>query len=301
MKILIHYRAFPMALGRYFDWALRDLGHEVFTVGCYYGGKIPWGENFDFPQYAFPPDLEIPEMESFPIEAVINRMSWYPDMVLQASDVTYLSGKPTCPNVILATDPHSVNYLPRLKEATHFACMQKFYMDRYSFKNKFWIPYAYAPDIHRRLPNVEKKYDVVFIGLQYDNRVKTLDAMKNKGLNVFSTLGLLFDEYNQKYNEGKIAFNWSSKDDLPARFWEGLAMGNCVLTNAQEELKNIKDMISPDCYVTYNGVEDAVSKAQDLISSGKWKEIADRGYEAVTKGKNTYQDRCNQLIKEVFK
>lgn len=301
MKILLHYRHFPMALGRYFDWALRDLGHEVFTVGCYQGGKIPWGPEFDFPEYDMPPDLEIPEVESFPMETVINRMPWYPDLVLQASDTTYLSGKPTCPNVIIATDPHSVNYIPRLAEATHFACMQKYYMNRYSFKNKFWVPYAYMPGIHLCLDRTERPQDVVFIGLQYEHRVAALEKMKEKGLKVFSTLGILYEEYCKSYNDGKIAFNWSSKEDLPARFWEGLAMGNCVLTNAQEELENIKDMIPSDCYVTFTGIEDAANKAQKLISTGEWREIADRGYKAVTEGYNTYQDRCKLILSEVFK
>lgn len=305
MKILLHYRHFPMALGRYFDWALKDLGHQVFTVGCYNGGKIPWGPEFDFPDYDSPPDLEIPEMGSFPIETVINRMPWYPEMVLQAADTTYLSGKPLCPNVILATDPHSINYLSRLSDASHFACMQKYYMDRYSFKNKFWVPYAYMPGIHKRIPRMEKIYDVVFIGLQYEHRVQALKEMERRGLKVFNTLGILFDEYNKTYNKGKIAFNWSSLEDLPARFWEGLAMGNCVLTNNQAELSSIEHIIPRDCYASFNenrGIYGGVAdKAVSLVSTDIWKEIADRGWKAVTTGKNTYQDRCNLILEEVFK
>lgn len=301
MKILLHYRHFPMALGRYFDYALRDLGHEVFTAGCYAGDRIPWGEEYRFPEYDMPPDLEIPELESFPMETIINRMPWYPELVLQASDTTYLSGKPVCPNVIIATDPHSVNYLPRLAQASHFACMQKFYMDRYSFKNKFFLPYAYYPGIHKRLDKMEKIYDVVFIGLQYEHRVDALNKMKERGLNVFNELGHLYDEYCRIYNQGKVAFNWSSKEDLPARFWEGLAMGNCLLTNIQEELFNVADLVPTGSYLTFSNANEAAEEAAHAIKEGYWKEIADKGYDAVTKGKNTYQDRCETLLKEVFK
>ena len=35
-------------------------------------------------------------------------------------------------------------------------------------------------------------------------------------------LGHIYEEYTKLYNSGMIAFNWSSKQDLPARFWEGL-------------------------------------------------------------------------------
>lgn len=300
MKILIHFRHFPMALGRYFDWAFRDLGHEVFSVGCYNGDRIPWGEEYRFPEYDNPPDLVIPEMDAYPLEEVLKLTPWKPDIIIQASDTTYLSGPAPCPNVILATDPHCIDYKPRLTYASHYACMQKFYMDKIDFPNKFWIPYAYYEGIHKKL-DLDIIYDVVFIGLQYDHRKEAIEEMKNRGLKVFNELGHLFDEYNHIYNQGKIAFNWSSKEDLPARFWEGLAMGRCVLTNKQEELENIKAMIPSNCYVTFDSVGDAVNKARRLLLTDEWKTVAQKGYEAVTTGKNRYQDRCEQILQEVFK
>ena len=54
MKILVNFRAFPVAMGRYFYDAFRKMGHEVILVGSQdpRGAEwIPWGD-FRFPDYA---------------------------------------------------------------------------------------------------------------------------------------------------------------------------------------------------------------------------------------------------------
>lgn len=299
MKIIIHYRHFPMALGRYFDWAFRDLGHEVFSVGCYNGDRIPWGEEYRFPEYDNPPDLVIPEIEAYPMEEVLRLAPWKPDLIIQASDTTYLSGPAPCPNVILATDPHCIDYNPRLTHASHFACMQNNYMQKYSFENKFWVPYAYYEGIHKRLA-LEPKYDVVFIGLQYEHRKAAIEGMKAKGYKVFSELGHLFDEYNRIYNEGKIAFNWSSLEDTPARFWEGMAMGRCLVTNETPDMA-LLPFKAYEHYIPFKTVDQAVDAVRWALEDDHYMSIAENGYNAVTTGKNRYQDRCNQILTEVFK
>lgn len=294
MKILIHGRAFPIAMWRWFDWAFRDLGHEVFSVGNYSGGKIPWGPQFDFPQYAFPPDHQIPEMESYPLEEVLKDIDFKPDVIIQAADTTYLSGKAPCKNVILMTDPHAVDYTPRFQYADHAFNMQNYYMT----EGQTWIPYAFYPPIHRFI-HKPRKYDVVFSGLQYDSRRETLERLQNEGFKVLTTLGLLYDEYAEAYAEGDIAFNWSSKFDLPARFWEGLAMRRLMLTNRCPDLEQLE--FKEDVhYIGFSTVEEAVEKAKFYREHYPiMHRIQNKGYQAVQP--HTYYARAKKMLEVIEK
>lgn len=292
MKILISFRHFPVAMGRWFDWTFRDLGHEVFSVGNYSGGKIPWGEQFDYPQCAWPPDYEIPEMEAYPLDQLLKDIPFKPDVIIQAADTTYLSGKAPCKNVILMTDPHAVDYKPRLVHADHAFNMQDFYRT----PEQTWIPYAYYPPIHKYI-KLDQKYDVVFSGLQYEHRKNALEKMSQSGLKVLSTLGLIYDEYVRTYNEGLIAFNWSSKQDLPARFWEGLAMGRLVLTNKVPDLKKLPFQDGKD-YVGFTTVEEAVEKA--LYYSQHPEEARKIGMSGKQRiASHTYENRCRKMLKVI--
>ncbi|MBK9272871.1 MAG: glycosyltransferase family 1 protein [Saprospiraceae bacterium] len=291
MKILIHGRAFPVAMWRWFDWALRDLGNDVKSVGCYQGDYIPWNGGMNV-GYFFPPDLVIPEVEAYPLEQVLNHFKsegWKPDMIVQASDTTYLSGKALCKNVFIKTDPHAVDYKPRLKYADKVFNMQF----SYKTEEEEWLPYGYFRGIHKPL-KLKQKYDVVFCGLQYDHRVEALKSMEASGFKVYNALGSVYDEYVRLYNQGAIAFNWSSKNDLPARFWEGLAMKKLVLTNYVPDL-DVLSMKNGVHYVTFNGIEDALEKVKFYIENEKTRRvIAEAGYKAVQP--HHYHNRAKKLI-----
>jgi len=293
MKILIHYRHFPVAMGRFFHWAFQDLGHEVYSVGPYSHGTIPWGD-YSFPEHAFPPDANTQE-GNVPLQHVLDNIPFKPDMVFQAGDVTYLTGKVKgVINATLATDPHAVNYTMRRLYSDIFFNMQKFYSE----KNDVWIPYAYYPGIHRNLGKKDMKYDVVFCGLQYEHRREALSKMEEKGLRVFNALGVIYEKYVDVYNEGKIAFNWSSKQDLPARFWEGLAMGRLVLTSRVPDLKEI-DMEEDVDYVAFSSVEEAVEKAVYYANHEDERiKIALSGQRKVNEP-HTYLKRAVKIIKHL--
>jgi hypothetical protein len=296
MRILIHGRHYPIAMWRWFDFAFRDLGHEVFSVGNWSGpeGKIPWGDDFRFPQYAFAPDHELPDIPEYDINKLLNEIDFKPDLVVQASDVSHLLGKSPILNVSILTDPHCVNYSERVKYSDHVFNMQHAYLE----PGQTWLPYAYYPPVHRFISK-ENEYDVVFSGLQYDHRKEALEKMKSAGLKVFTTLGLLYEEYAQKYNSGTIAFNWSSKNDLPARFWEGLAMKRLVLTNKCPDLEQLEFIDGVD-YISFSGVDDAVDKAVYYSNNKKEADkIAASGYKKVQK--HTYLRRCEKILEVIGK
>lgn len=291
----MHFRHFPVAMGRFFHWAFEELGHEVFTIGPYSGGRIPWGDKYFYPEHKYPPNYVIPE-GNVNLESVRTSIPFKPDFIFQAADVIYLSGPSAVPNVILATDPHAVDYTTRLQYADYFFCMQNHYMKDFPFKGpKAWIPYAHDPNIHKRIVFTEPVYDIVFSGLQYDHRKTAMSAFQSAGLKVFNTLGLIYDDYVNLYNKGKIAFNWSSKQDLPARFWEGLAMGRLVLTNRVPDLK-LLDLTENKDYVAFDTLEEAVVKAKYYLSHETERvKIASSGYGKVQK--HTYQNRCLDILK----
>lgn len=293
MKILIHGRAFPVAMWRWFDWAFRDLGHEVFSVGPYQGGKIPWGDGMDFPQYAFPPDFVIPEVD-YPVDELLAKIYFKPDVIFQAADTIALTGKAPCKNVLLKTDPHAVDYTLREIDKDHVFNMQSCYMK----PGETWIPYAYYAGIHKYI-NLPQKHDVVFSGLQYDHRKQALEKMQQEGLRVLTTLGLIYDEYVEAYNSGGIAFNWSSKNDLPARFWEGLAMRRMVLTNKVPDLDLISLKPGED-FVMFETLDEAVEKAIYYSKHPKERDaIAYRGWKKVKN--HSYHERVKKILEVIEK
>lgn len=293
MNILLHFRHYPIAMGRWFDFALRDAGHQVVSVGNYDGGKIPWGDQFDFPQYAFPPDIQIPEQEFYPLDQVLAHCPFTPDLVIQAADTTALSGKAPCPNILIETDPHAVNYTMREAQADVVFCMQDFYKK----PGQTWLPYGYYPPIHYPEPAKERQYDIVLSGLQYPHRQQAFIAMEKAGLKVYSTLGMLYDEYRALYMQAPMALCWSSKQDLPARFWEGLAMKRLVLINRVPDLQHLEFQDGVH-YVGFSSTKELVEKALYFASHPELGlKIAQAGYEAVLK--HTYANRVEQMMKVI--
>lgn len=293
MKILIHYRHYPVAMGRFFDWAFRDLGHEVFSVGNYDGGKIPWGDQYDFPQYAGAPDYEIPAID-YPVDSLLKEIDFKPDVIVQAADVLCLTGKAPCKNVLLKTDPHAVDYTERERNIDHSFNMQS----HYKRPEETWIPYAFYPGLHKFI-NLPKEYDVVFSGLQYDHRKEALEKMADQRLKVFNALGIVYEEYVELYNKGKIAFNWSSKEDLPARFFEGLAMRRLMLTSRVPDLA-LLDLKEDVDYIGFTGAQEAVEKAVYYSQHDKEREaIAYRGWKKVKP--QTYHARAQKMIEVIEK
>lgn len=302
MKILMNFRAFPIAMGRWFEFAFKDLGHKVIVAGPSMGDQVPWPGEHHYPQYNFQPDILLPDWEKYPLQAVLDKLTVQPDLVIQAGDTCWLEGKAPdgIKNVILATDPHCIDYHPRLKDADHFFCMQRHYMmENYQdFKNKTWIPYAYYPPVHKELKGTLVTNDIVFCGLPYEKRTQYLTAAAEKGWKVFNKLGPLYKEYAEAYNSGIIAFNCSSLLDVPARFWEGLAMGNLVLTNIVPELQIIGEKfgIKPfEHYVPYSSIEDALEKTEHYLKHPEEASKIARAGRKKVQGQ-TYYQRAEEIL-----
>lgn len=296
MRVLIHFRHYPIAMGRWFDFALRDLGHQVFSVGNYSGGKIPWGDQFNFPQYAFTPDFEIPEVEAYPIDQLLEQIDFKPDVIIQAADTTYLSGKAPCKNVVIKTDPHAVDYSQRVQFADLVFSMQ----DHYKSPGDEWLPYAYYPPVHFYEGEKQfREFDISLSGLQYPHRIDAMERLRNSGLKIQNTLGLLYDEYREFYHNANMSLCWSSKEDLPARFWEGLSMARLVFMNRVPDLEKL-EFIDGEDYIGFSSVDELIEKAKFYrFNKSGLEKIAVSGYLKVQP--HTYYKRAVQLIESIEK
>ena len=301
LNVILHYRHFPIAMGRYIHWGLENLGHKVYSVGEYSGGKIPWGDQYYYPNHKMPPTRILPAQERYPIWDVLRRAridGFDPDVVIQAGDVCFLEGKADVPNIIIGTDPHCIDYHPRLLNADYFVSMQHYYLKDYP--QGIWMPYGYDKDIHIPLRDIKKRYEVVFCGLQYSQRLAVLDEVKRKGVRTFIGMGLIYDDYVKVYNKGDIAFNWSSQLDLPARFWEALAMKRCLITNRVPDMTQFPELIDGVDYIGFDTHDEAVEKILHYAKHPQeTKKIALSGYKKLLKGKHTYTDRLEKMLDQV--
>lgn len=299
MNILIFYRHFPVAMGRYIKLGLEQAGHKVWSCGVDYGSKIPWGNGMDFPEHHYPPNIGLEMTKDYEAREVVEaarQAGFKADLLIEASDTTSLSGPAPIKSILIGTDPHAISYGNSLQNVNRYVSMQKYYMTGYP-PSSVWMPYGYLEGLHRYLPEEEIRYNVVFSGLQYPHRIQALKAIADKGWRVFCGLGYVYEDYVKLYNQGMIAFNWSSKEDLPARFWEGLAMKRCVLTNRVPDLKEFNFVEGVD-YLGFSTLEEAVDKADYYLKRPELLfKIADNGYKKV-QGHN-WKNRVTKMLEDI--
>jgi spore maturation protein CgeB len=138
---------------------------------------------------------------------------------------------------------------------------------------------------------------MVISGLMYANRKAGFEAMTDAGLVTYQDSGLLLDQASEAYGESIIAYNWSSERDLCARFWEGLAMRNLVLTNRLDELQHFPELQEGVHYEAFGSIDELVDKAKYYSANrdAAWK-IASRGYAAFYASNHTYTQRIGLLL-----
>lgn len=291
MKALIFYRHFPVAMGRYIHWALQNIGYEVLSVGEYSGGKIPWGDQYYYPRYMLPPNIQTPpgNVSYEAVKAAAKKLGFVPDIVVQCADTVHMVGKTEGPNILIGTDPHAVDYSEAKMYADVYISMQEFYRG-----SGLWMPYGYDADmISYKTPRDSAM--VVFCGLQYEHRISALKRME-RIMPVSSKLGLIYEDYVDEYQRGQVAFNWSSKNDLPARFWEGLAMGNIVLTNRVPDLEKL-DCHEWEHYIAYDHEDELIEKLEWIRDNqARAKKIGSRGGRWVTP--HTYTNHFISTMKQ---
>lgn len=196
-----------------------------------------------------------------------------------------------------------LNYTNQYTAAHVCVIMQDCYKDKYEEQGRRcqWVPYAFDPKVHYWNPKRRIEHDVTLIsGLMYENRVRALARFQSAGLTVRHEVGLLFDRGTEVYNQGRIAFNWSSERDLPMRFWEGLAYRNVVLTNRVPDLDTLTEFQENVHYLAFDTLDECVEKALWVKRHPEEAEkMADLGYARVWIGRHTYNQRAARVLRMV--
>lgn len=303
-KILAGYKHYPISMARYFVRALRRAGHEVFTVGPYFEG-LPWAQGMTFEKYLDRPDFETPDLEWFPISLALGVCPWKPDLILSLDAGFHLCyrGNPhfDTPHALFMTDPHALDYTHQCEDADFIFCAQDVYADRYRNLGYtvHWLPYAYDPEWHWGNPYyAARPGDIAIVtGLVYANRALALGALDGAGLKVGFATGLLGPDLSKFYSGYLMALNWSSQLDLPCKFWEGLAMGNLVITNRLPDLAKVYDLREDVDYVAFDTLSELLDKAKYFaLHRDEAFKIAWHGHNQVVENHHTYDRRVEYML-----
>jgi hypothetical protein len=97
-------------------------------------------------------------------------------------------------------------------------------------KSVLHLPYACSPQIHRKMPEVKKKYLLGFVGLMTAEREVLMPLLK--GPDIFIGEGIFGDNLIAKTNEFHIMFHHNQeacKGLVPGRPWETAGCGTTLL------------------------------------------------------------------------
>lgn len=293
IKVVFSQIFYPMSLGHYFLAALRQRDDiELYTVGPYTGAWLPWNGGMFLPmRYAKAPDLPFPgnTSTSLPIDYVEKQLPWQPDLWLQVDAGWHLRGKPKHgKNVIIGTDPHCLDYDQQRGFADTFYCMQACY----SKPGDVYLPYAYSPE-HHYPEEQPRNYDCCLLGIHYEDRDRLVNELRARGVNVLYDLGPVFDERRALECQSPISLAWSSRDDLTARVFEGLAMGRLVVTNRVPDLPTF--FKEDEHLIAFSSLGEAIERIIYYLDyPEEARAIAKAGKAAVEA--HTYADRVQRII-----
>jgi len=300
MKVCLAGIYYPFAILRYYEAALRRRKDvELFTVGPYTGCWIPWDGGMNLPQkYAGRPNMALPNAHTFRtlpvtfVEAKLKSRGFIPDLWLQVDAGFHLIGRPQHgKNVIVATDPHVLNYDKQRAMADTFYCMQA----TYAKPGDEYLPYAYDPMWHAP-EDQPREFDACLLGLHYRQRIEWVRQLRARGVTVHFSIGPVYDEARVLYNQAPIGLNWSSLLDLNARCFELLGMGRLAVVNQVPDLGRF--FLDGRDLVTFETMEEAVEKVvyyRDHPAEAA--QIAGQGMKAVKP--HTWDARIEQILREI--
>ncbi len=296
IKVLLLYIVYPMAIGTYFRKALEHRDDvDLKVAGIYTGEWIPWLGGMTLPKkYDNPPDIPLPfsvGVGSVNYDIVkVQLGDWKPDIIINVDAGLHWKYKPADGWVVtVGTDPHVLNYDEPRSYSDAFFNMQACY----SKQGDIYLPYAYSKYDHFPVDNSIKDTDAVLIGMPYENRVKWVERLRQKGVSVIFENGPVFDEARELYNRGRIGLSWSSMDDLIARVFELPAMKLAPVVNL---VPDIARFFQDKHYLGFTSLDEAVEKVLWLKEHpDKASEMAEEAYQNVIP--HTYDVRVEQILK----
>ena len=300
IRIAIGGIHFPLSMMSYFIRAFeRRDDVELWKFGPFTGDYIPWAGGMRIPQkYVKIPDFALPR-ETIGLHissSIINsQMPWTPYLTLLIDAGWHTSDRPKG-NIVahVQTDPHVLKNTYELPKSYSDIswCMQA----KYLVSGEEYLPYGFDPTVHYPM-GLEKIYDACLIGLQYEHRTQLVNRLRQKGLNVYYTIGEIYDKYNEKYNQSRIALSWSSLEDTPARVFEAFGIGVSLVTNRTLDLQNF--FVEGDHYLGFGNVDEAESQVFKLLADDEMREEMAYNAHTVAIAHHTWDRRIEQILRTV--
>lgn len=296
IKVVISGIFYPLAMLSYFvkEFQRRE-NVELFTVGPYTGNWIPWNGGMRLPdKYVYTPDIPLPPNNMYPSYSIVKpHLPWKPDLWIQIDAGSHFIEKPEAMMVIhIQTDPHVLkeSYKLARRYSDISFCMQKVYME----DGEQYLPYAYDENLFYPMPEIEKVYDACLIGLHYANRDSLVEGLRAEGLNVYYSIGEVYDEYRLKYNQSRVALNWSSLLDLNARVFEACGMRIPLVSNTVPDMPNF--FIDGEHYLGFRDVKEGVRNVKTLLANPEFGDILSGNAERKVRAGHRWKHRIDQIL-----
>jgi len=271
MIALIFDKSYPCTTGQYIRKALEKLGYNTIVL--------------------------LPEEKNKIIEIK-------PDFVLAIDFAThYIFDVNYHPKAIWLIDTHLSlicdEVMARSFDIVFVAQKEDYEKLKRKFKYVYWLPLAGDLDYHGK-KSLKKIYDIAFVGkLGEGKRKKFLLKLKKEYPNSF--IGEAdCKQIGKIYSQSKIVFNYSIKNDINMRIFEGLISGSMVITN---RIKN-------------NGFEELFEEGKNIIVFENWNDlkkkidyylrneeerekIAANGYQKAIQF-HKYEDRVKFILEKIY-
>ena len=302
IKVLCLSIWYPLSMSRYFERAFRRSPNvDLKTTGVFTGNWIPWMHGMTVPEkYAKPPDIPLPFQPNVGqvsyefVKAQLN--GWTPDLVISIdAGINWLYKPQDGVVASVLTDPHVLSYDHARRVSDKFFCMQKCYSEL----DDIYLPYAYDPMAHYPDATTLKPpdTDAILIGMPYTHvpRAQWIEELRKLGVSVIAENGPIFDEYRELANRARIGLNWSSMNDLNARFFETPAFGLPMVTNRVPDAHLFLE--EGEDYLGFSDLPEAIEKVLYLKNNPDEAErIARNGYEKIQP--HNYDARVQQILQE---
>lgn len=299
LKVAISGLIYPVTMMRYFWDALEAREDvEVFSTGPFFGNWIPWNNGMTIAnRYIKTPTVPLFSGAShtpFSHRIISDVTPKDIDLWLQVDAGWHFSDRPDAKKVaLIETDPHVLkdHYRPAKAYSDYTFCMQTPYIEA----DEIYLPYAC--DVRKFYPEERPiRYECCLIGLHYPQRDELVNRLANYNVNVYYSLGDVFDEYRNIYNESKIALSWSSLQDLPVRVFEAMGMKRPLVCNHVPDMD--KFFVDGTHYIGFTDALDASTKILDLLDKPeRLKELAEAGYNEVI-AKHTWDQRIQFILEQ---
>jgi len=302
IKILLLAIHYPFAIKNYFENAIRrNPNLDLVTTGPFTGSWTPWKGGMKLAdKYAASPTYPLPlrpDVQRVNYELVRAQIpdKWNPDLVLTIDAGINWVNKPTDGIVAtVATDGHCLNYSHARDISDYFFNLHP----AYSMSGDILLSYAYDPEVHFAMSDIEKDSDAVLIGMLYEHRVNWVRRLRDAGVSVLFENGPVFDEYRILNNRARIGLNWASMDDTNARVFELMAMRLCPVINRTPDLARY-GFIEGEHFLGFSNLDEAVEKVLWAKNEPEWAAAtALAAYNKVHHDNFTYDKLVSDILKK---